>query len=387
MTHTNPDPERLLLLTQAHDDPTAARYLWQLAKRLGDPSLKHTAAAHLWRLGLWRCDIAAHTLRGPHRAYNESLAFHETYTATQNTPEHWACVCHGHGGHANGVIASAIAFWLTRIAHTARTQQTTPTLTPQDLASFLTPPPCWLDDTQTLSALAWLQDQARNHPAAPGEDWFASLSRSALLVAHGLPIPIDAPASPTDPNRETWLRALFRLLHATMFHLTEIQTRQNSFRGSFLELSSIWLHGHQLTLSHIGQSAIYLTRPNAQPAHPVRLTRPHSLLQDMRDQGHTPTPEQITQYKRIISRGFGLSLAPAPNNTPDFATLALEPTDQFLLCSPGVTEALAETNIFHLWRTASTPAAACDAILSTAAATPNSGNLACVCVALSEVGV
>ena len=95
-----------------------------------------------------------------------------------------------------------------------------------------------------------------------------------------------------------------------------------------------WVSGHRALLAHIGDSRGYLVQNNT-----VRcLTRDDTVVQNMLDDGSIREDDvPNVPFRNVLTRALGASDAIAT-----FSEILLEPGDQLLLCSDGLTDALAE---------------------------------------------
>ncbi len=92
-------------------------------------------------------------------------------------------------------------------------------------------------------------------------------------------------------------------------------------------------------IAHIGDSRAYLRRNDRLE----RLTKDHSLVQDMIDRGEL-TPEQaaVHPYRHVITRVVGVSA----DAESEVSVLRWQPGDRILLCSDGLSSVLTDHEIF-----------------------------------------
>lgn len=91
------------------------------------------------------------------------------------------------------------------------------------------------------------------------------------------------------------------------------------------------IRGGQATLGWAGDARAYLLRAGGL----VRLTRDHSVVQEMVDAGRlTPDEARIHPQANIVTRAVGAG------GVPEFTALALAGGDRLLLCSDGLTHVL-----------------------------------------------
>ena len=98
-----------------------------------------------------------------------------------------------------------------------------------------------------------------------------------------------------------------------------------------------------LVFAHVGDSRLYRLRDGEL----VQLTRDHSLIQEVVDQGFFPSLEDAQRYginENILTRGLG-----AVNPVPvDVGEVNLRPGDLFLFCTDGLTGMVTDEGIRNL---------------------------------------
>ncbi|MBO5222285.1 MAG: Stp1/IreP family PP2C-type Ser/Thr phosphatase [Clostridia bacterium] len=88
--------------------------------------------------------------------------------------------------------------------------------------------------------------------------------------------------------------------------------------------------GKKLCVAHVGDSRAYLYRAGKLR----RLTRDHSLVQDLIDRGEiTPEEGETHPHRNVITRTLGY----AEDSEPEIMISDIKPADRFLLCSDGLT--------------------------------------------------
>src|SRR5439155_12759310 len=107
--------------------------------------------------------------------------------------------------------------------------------------------------------------------------------------------------------------------------------------GSTLTLA---LHvGRELFVAHVGDSRAYLCRDGRL----FRLTRDHTLLAELSRRGRlTPEQENSDRLRHTITNAVGGTKAGA---RADLVRTPVEPGDWLLLCTDGLTNALADDEI------------------------------------------
>ena len=115
----------------------------------------------------------------------------------------------------------------------------------------------------------------------------------------------------------------------------------------------------------------------------VRITKDHSLVQQMVDRGEL-TPEQARRHPRrnIITRAVGSDAFV----TCDLYSLAIRPGDIFLLCSDGLTNAVEEAELHRLALAADDVESACRAMVDKALENNARDNITAVVVKTEKGG-
>ncbi|WP_052664912.1 Stp1/IreP family PP2C-type Ser/Thr phosphatase [Nitriliruptor alkaliphilus] len=115
--------------------------------------------------------------------------------------------------------------------------------------------------------------------------------------------------------------------NATVSRMAE---EEPTYRGMGTTLTAALLEGRRLHLAHVGDSRAYLLRGDRFS----QLTDDHTLVQHLVDEGQITREEAATHPQRsIITRAIGVS----PEVDVDALSLELDPGDQLLLCSDGLT--------------------------------------------------
>jgi serine/threonine protein phosphatase PrpC len=129
--------------------------------------------------------------------------------------------------------------------------------------------------------------------------------------------------------------------------------------GTTVTAAAVAGDGH-LQLAHVGDSRAYLLRGGTLE----QLTSDHTVVGELVRRGRL-TPEQaaIHPERSILTRAVGLDPR-VPVDLPD--PLELQPEDQVLLCSDGLTEAVADGQIAELLSAAPDGHAACRSLIDAA---------------------
>jgi PPM family protein phosphatase len=132
--------------------------------------------------------------------------------------------------------------------------------------------------------------------------------------------------------------------------------------------------GRHLQLAHVGDSRAYLLREGALD----QLTTDHTVVGELVRRGRL-TPEQaaIHPERSILTRAVGLDPR-VPVDLPD--PLELQPGDQVLLCSDGLTEAVGDGQIAELLSATPDGHAACRSLIDAANGAGGPDNITVVLV-------
>jgi len=151
-----------------------------------------------------------------------------------------------------------------------------------------------------------------------------------------------------------------------------------SLNGMGTTLSIILLQQQQGYLAHIGDSRIYRLRNQKLQ----QLSDDHSLVGEQLRQG-TITPEQAksSSLGNILLQAIGLS----PQLNIYQNKISLTSTDQFLLCSDGLTDMVADTEIEKYLRQPGTIDLRCDALINAALAAGGKDNITAILLQIEQL--
>jgi serine/threonine protein phosphatase PrpC len=111
------------------------------------------------------------------------------------------------------------------------------------------------------------------------------------------------------------------------------------------------LHGDEVTIVSVGDSRVYLIREN----DIQQITRDHSLVAKLIEEGSITPEEAKTHPKRnVVLRSIGADA----EVYPDVFDGHLQPGDQIMLCSDGLTRHVSDSEIFEIASTTRTEHAA-----------------------------
>ena len=126
------------------------------------------------------------------------------------------------------------------------------------------------------------------------------------------------------------VKALTEAVVAANDRVSRMAADEPSYRGMGTTLTATMVEGRRLHIAHVGDSRAYLLREGAFS----QLTDDHTLVQHLVDEGQITQEEAANHPQRsIITRAIGVST----EVEVDSMTLDLEPGDQVLLCSDGLT--------------------------------------------------
>lgn len=133
-------------------------------------------------------------------------------------------------------------------------------------------------------------------------------------------------------NKEEAREILTEAIKAANWEIWDASTRTHRRQGMGTTVVVGYAGSDWLVYAHVGDSRIYLLRDSCL----IRLTKDHSLIQEVVDQGFFPTVEEAHEHgvnSNILTRGLGtLSLL-----SVDCGDIELLPGDIFLFCTDGLT--------------------------------------------------
>jgi protein phosphatase len=129
--------------------------------------------------------------------------------------------------------------------------------------------------------------------------------------------------------------------------------------GTTITAAIVDLEAEEVAIGHVGDSRAYRFRDGKLE----RLTRDHSLVEEMRRKGQlTEAQAEDHPQRSIITRALG----PEPEVEVDVQTTPAQPGDVFLICSDGLTTMLGDDQIARLLSRASSMPAAVRALVDEA---------------------
>ena len=139
---------------------------------------------------------------------------------------------------------------------------------------------------------------------------------------------------------ETALKEVIRAANREIHEMAQ-QDPEVAGMGTTITAAVVDSERDEVVVAHVGDSRAYRLREGELE----RLTRDHSLVEEMRRKGQI-TDEQAEEHpqRSIITRALG----PEPEVDVDIRTLPALPGDVFLLCSDGLTTMIGEARIAKL---------------------------------------
>lgn len=116
------------------------------------------------------------------------------------------------------------------------------------------------------------------------------------------------------------------------------QVEEEAYRGMGTTIVATMVIGTKLYVGHVGDSRLYLYRSRTVR----RLTKDHSLVQDLIDRGfYTEREARGANVGHVVTRALGTR----PDVDVDTAEESLQPYDLLLLCSDGLTDMISDWQI------------------------------------------
>jgi protein phosphatase len=164
----------------------------------------------------------------------------------------------------------------------------------------------------------------------------------------------DLPSGPP----ENFLRETIEAANRTIHELARDDPSRTGM-GTTITAVVVDPGGEEVAIGHVGDSRAYRLRGGKLE----RLTRDHSLVEEMRRKGQlTDAQAEDHPQRSIITRALG----PEPEVEVDVQTVPAGPGDVFLICSDGLTTMLGEEQIAKLLAGASSMDAAVRALVDEA---------------------
>jgi PPM family protein phosphatase len=160
----------------------------------------------------------------------------------------------------------------------------------------------------------------------------------ASSVAISALLDLDEQLRGVDLTEVDLLAALHAAINSAADRLTELAHQNPELRGTGTTVVALLVDGLRIGVLHIGDSRAYLLRDGQ--LH--QLTRDHTLVQSLVDEGRISEAEAATHPRRSwLVKTLQDSSVPEP----DLFALEGLPGDRFLICSDGVTAVLDDAAI------------------------------------------
>jgi PPM family protein phosphatase len=159
----------------------------------------------------------------------------------------------------------------------------------------------------------------------------------------------------------------------------DVAQRDSSTAGMGTTLTAALVDGDEVAIGHVGDSRAYVLRGGELK----RLTKDHSLVEELRRQGRL-TEEEAEEHpqRSIITRALG----PEPEVEVDTMTFPAKAGDVFLLCSDGLTTMVSEEEIRRILTEARTLRSAVNKLIDAANSGGGRDNITAVAFRLAEEG-
>jgi PPM family protein phosphatase len=147
--------------------------------------------------------------------------------------------------------------------------------------------------------------------------------------------------------------------------------------GTTITAAIVDLEAEEVAIGHVGDSRAYRLRGNKFE----RLTRDHSLVEEMRRKGQlTDAQAEDHPQRSIITRALG----PEPEVEVDLQTVPAQAGDTFLICSDGLTTMLGDEQIGRLLARATSMSSAVRALVDEANRAGGRDNITVVAFRLGD---
>jgi protein phosphatase len=182
----------------------------------------------------------------------------------------------------------------------------------------------------------------------------------------------ELPAAPPARILEDTIKAANRAIHAQAQKDPELAGMGTTTTAAIVDPEA-----EEVAIGHVGDSRAYRFREGKLE----RLTRDHSLVEEMRRKGQlTEAQAEDHPQRSIITRALG----PEPEVEVDLQTVPAQAGDVFLICSDGLTTMIDDEHIARLLGRASTMQAAVRALVDEANRAGGRDNISVVAFRLED---
>jgi serine/threonine protein phosphatase PrpC len=141
--------------------------------------------------------------------------------------------------------------------------------------------------------------------------------------------------------------------------ILEHARREPWLRGMGTTLTMACSLGTNLLIAHVGDSPVILSRGGKLQ----RLTRDHTLAQQMAEHGSIPVEDVPSRYRHMLTQAIGIR---ENGGEPDIHRLQLEDGDRLLLCTDGLTDMVDDATIVAELHHRASSSEACQALVDLA---------------------
>ncbi len=173
------------------------------------------------------------------------------------------------------------------------------------------------------------------------------------------------------------LAALREAIEEAATRLTELAEENPDLRGTGTTVVALLVDGARIGALHLGDSRAYLLRDGE--LH--RLTRDHTLVQSLVDEGRISEEEAASHPRRSW---LVKTLQDSSTPEPDLFHVEGRSDDRYLICSDGVTAVLDDQQLQEVLASVPEPEGAVDELIARANAGGGPDNITCIVADLVE---
>lgn len=139
-------------------------------------------------------------------------------------------------------------------------------------------------------------------------------------------------------NRDITSRDIVEAITSANLVVHQRGQTYTDFQGMGTTLVSIVVNEYKATLGHVGDSRAYLLRKKKLS----RMTRDHSVVQDLVDRGELSLEQaRVAHNRNIVTRCIG----PYEHIEPEITAHELQPGDVVMMCTDGVSDFISDEEI------------------------------------------
>jgi PPM family protein phosphatase len=202
----------------------------------------------------------------------------------------------------------------------------------------------------------------------------------ASAVAISAILDLDARLRGVDLAGVDLLAVLREAVEEAGARLTGLAQQNPDLRGTGTTVDALLVDGARIGALHLGDSRAYLLRDGQLQ----RLTRDHTLVQSLVDEGRISEAEAASHPRRSW---LVKTLQDGSTPEPDLFHIDGVPGDRYLICSDGVTAVLEDAQLHEVLATVAEPAAAVAELIARANAGGGPDNITCIIADLQEGAV